>query len=79
MLLTLMVTVDSQQGLDRHLDLARLELGDNFSSRYPDLALGHLRIEPNKPGLASASQLRAVCRRVVAQRGLLGVAASVFE
>jgi hypothetical protein len=79
MLLTPMVTVDSQQGLDRHLDLARLELADNVSGRYVDLALCHLRMEPNKPRLTSASQLRAVCRRVVAQRGLLGVTASVFE
>jgi hypothetical protein len=79
MLLTPMATVDSQQGLERHLDLARLELGDNLSSRYPDLALCHLRMEPNKPRLASASQLRAVCRRIVAQCGLLGVTASVSE
>jgi len=79
MLITPMVTVDSQQGLERHLDLARLELGDNLGSRYPDVALCHLRMEPNKPRLASASQLRAVCRRIVAQCGLLGVTASVSK
>ena len=50
-----------------------------LTRRDPDLALCHLRMEPNKPRLASASQLRAVCRRIVAQCGLLGVTASVSK